>query len=70
VTHRLRRRAVVTGDDCIAIETNEVFVFRTHRLCAVGVASEAQTTVDTNRAGEPTAMSGASCIAGSRKTAG
>ena len=26
-THRLRRRAIVTGNDCIAIEMNEVFVF-------------------------------------------
>jgi hypothetical protein len=26
VTHRLRRGFVVTGDDCIAIETDEVFV--------------------------------------------
>src|SRR5262245_16464872 len=31
VTHRLRRGIVVTGDDCIAIETDEVFLFRAHR---------------------------------------
>jgi hypothetical protein len=31
VTHRLRRGLVVTGDDCVAIETDEVFVFRAHR---------------------------------------
>ena len=43
VTHRLRRRGVVTGNDCIAIETNEVFFFWAHRLFrAVGVASEAR----------------------------
>jgi hypothetical protein len=31
VTHRLRRGIVVTGDDCIAIEMDEVFLFRAHR---------------------------------------
>jgi hypothetical protein len=31
VTHRLRRGIAVTGDDCFAIETDEVFVFRAHR---------------------------------------
>jgi hypothetical protein len=33
-THRLRRGIIVTSDDCIAIETDEVFVLRVHRRSA------------------------------------
>jgi hypothetical protein len=42
VTHRLRRGIVMTGDDCIAIETDEVFVFRAHRLFFVQLEFPAQ----------------------------
>jgi K+ potassium transporter len=33
-THRLRRGIIVTSDDCIAIEADEVFVLRVHRRSA------------------------------------
>ena len=33
-THRLRCGIIVTSDDCIAIETDEVFVLRVHRRSA------------------------------------
>jgi hypothetical protein len=33
-THSLRRGIIVTSDDCIAIETDEVFVLRVHRRSA------------------------------------
>jgi hypothetical protein len=31
-THRLRRWSIATGNDCLSIETDEIFFFRAHRV--------------------------------------